>query len=57
MVEEFVFWMAVAAVTILVVLAIVFLIFQRFTGFPLRWGWRRHVGPSGKVLPKNDRDA
>jgi type IV secretory pathway VirB2 component (pilin) len=47
------------AVASLIVLAILFLAFQWFTGFPLRWGWRRHKGVRiGKLLPpKNDRDA
>ncbi len=46
------------AVASLIVMAILFLAFQWFTGFPLRWGWRRHKGARiGKVLPKNDRDA
>jgi hypothetical protein len=55
---EFGLYLAGHAVASLIVLAVLFLAFQWFTGFPLRWGWRRHPGASiGKVLPRNDRDA
>ena len=55
---EFGLYLAGHAVAGLIVLAILFLAFQWFTGFPLRWGRRGHAGgPIGKVLPKNDRDA
>ncbi len=51
---EFAFYLAGGAVASLIALVILFFAFQWFTGFPLRWGWRRHAFPIGKVLPKND---
>jgi hypothetical protein len=55
---EFGLYLAGHAVAGLIVLAILFLAFQWFTGFPLRWSRRGHAGGLiGKVLPKNDRDA
>jgi len=55
---EFGLYLAGAAAVSLIGLAMVFFAFQRFTGFPLRWGWRRHAGATiGKVLPEKDRNA
>jgi hypothetical protein len=33
-------------------MAVVILGFQWLTGFPFRWGWRRHAAPIGKLLPQ-----
>ncbi len=50
-------YLAGVAVAGLIVLAVLFLLFQWFIGFP-RWGRGGHAGGRiGKVLPKNDRDA
>jgi hypothetical protein len=35
-------------------MAVVILGFQWLTGFPFRWGWRRHAAPIGKLLPQPD---
>jgi hypothetical protein len=32
----------------------IILCFQWLTGFPFRWGWRRHAAPIGKLLPQPD---
>ena len=43
-----------AAFAALVSAAAVILLFQCFTTFPFRWGWRSHVGPVGEQLPDGD---
>jgi hypothetical protein len=41
-----------AAIVTAMAMAVLILGFQWFTGFPFRWGWRRHAAPIGKVLPQ-----
>jgi hypothetical protein len=43
-----------AAVATAVGMTVIILGFQWWTGFPLRWGWRRHAAPIGKLLPQPD---
>ena len=40
-----------AAVVTAISMAMLILGFQCLTGFPFRWGWRRHAAPIGKLLP------
>jgi hypothetical protein len=48
------FLLMVAAVATAMGMAVVILGFQCLTGFPFRWGWRRHAAPIGKLLPQPD---
>ena len=43
-----------AAAATAMTMAVVILGFQWLTGFPFRWGWRRHAAPIGKLLPQPD---
>ena len=53
MVEFAFLLLGVAIVTAIEMMAII-LLFQWLTGFPFRWGWRRHAAPIGKLLPQPD---
>ena len=43
-----------AAIATAVGMGVIILGFQWLTGFPFRWGWRRHAAPIGKLLPQPD---
>ena len=51
---EFAFYLLVAAIATAMAMTAVILGFQCLTGFPFRWGWRRHAAPIGKLLPQPD---
>ena len=51
---EIAFPLLAAAIATAMAMAAIILCFQWLTGFPLRWGWRRHAAPIGKVLPQPD---
>jgi hypothetical protein len=53
MVEFALLLLGVAIITAIEMMAII-LLFQWLTGFPFRWGWRRHAAPIGKLLPQPD---
>jgi hypothetical protein len=46
------FLLAGTAAITAIAMALVILGFQWLTGFPFRWGWRRHAAPIGKLLPQ-----
>jgi hypothetical protein len=43
-----------AAIATAAGMTVIILGFQWLTGFPFRWGWRRHAAPVGKLLPQPD---
>jgi hypothetical protein len=51
---ELAFYAAGAAFALLLAIGLFLLVLQVLTGFPFRWGWRRHDGAIGKVLPHDD---
>jgi hypothetical protein len=51
---EFASYLLAAAIVTAIAMTVVLLGFQWLTGFPFRWGWRRHAAPIGKLLPQPD---
>jgi hypothetical protein len=51
---ELAFMLLGAAIATAAAMMAIILGFQWLTGFPFRWGWRRHAAPIGKLLPQPD---